>query len=221
MHKYFKPKEFEIEKNYVENEIYHYSVEDDDIKNYITGKIPINCHLISASLIYNKPYVTMLVQEGTDLKGFYRTIIKEHFDGIELMEALHKIETEKFMKDLKNVWSDKEGAKKDFATIITLARFDWNKLYNVVPDEQPDAYQNCFEWYEPRISYTYNTIIQKSPPKTHLKRWVWLPSYFNFFIRNKRNKSSKIKDITSTPWTRNNWVYDKKEKSTNIDSLYT
>ena len=77
----------------------------------------------------------MLVQEGTDLKGFYRAIIKEHFDGIELVEALYKIETEKFMKDLKNVWSDKESAKIDLATIITLARFDWNKLYNVVPDE--------------------------------------------------------------------------------------
>ena len=58
LHKYFKPKEFEIEKNYVENEIYHYSVEDDDIKNFITGKMPINYHLISVSLIYNKPYVT-------------------------------------------------------------------------------------------------------------------------------------------------------------------
>ena len=53
----------------------------------------------------------MLNQEGTDLKGFYRTIIKEHFDGIELMEALHKIETKKFMKDLKNVNSPRYQPK--------------------------------------------------------------------------------------------------------------
>ena len=39
-----------------------------------------------------------------------------------------------------------------------------------------------------------------------------MPSYFNFFIRNKKNKPSKIKNYTSAPSTRNNWVYDKKKK---------
>ena len=72
--KHFKPKEFDINCNYVEDEIYHFSVFDENIKNYITKDISIKFYLISVSIVYNNPNVTMLVQEGVDLKIFYKNI---------------------------------------------------------------------------------------------------------------------------------------------------
>ena len=73
LEKYFSPDDFDIDEHFIEKEIYHFSVNESDLMNYVTEKFPdseIKYHLISVSMIYNDPYVSMLVQEGCDLIKF-------------------------------------------------------------------------------------------------------------------------------------------------------
>ena len=175
----FKPKEFDINCNYLEDEIYHFSVSDENIKNHITKDISIKFYLISVSIVYNNPNVTMLVQEGADLKIFYTKILKEKPDRNELINALCSKELEKFISNSKNKLNKQEKINNNYAKIITLVRFDWKKISNIDPNYNQKEYEKCFDWYESRLSCMNNTIIQKYPPNNHLKRWVWLPSYFN------------------------------------------
>lgn len=72
-----------------------------------------------------------------------------------------------------------EKLNNNYATITTLVRFDWKKISNIDPNYNQKEYEKCFDWYESRLSCMNKTIIQKYPPNNHLKRWVWLPSYFN------------------------------------------
>ena len=169
LEKHFYPDNFEIDENYVEDEIYHYSVEDDDFRNYTTSIIgEKKWYLISVSLIYNAPFITMLVQEGTDIKEWIRSL-KEYQD----------IDSDRGWRNIKDLWVDREGAKRELSTRISLARFDWNKLSNVLPDEEKEEYHESTHWYQTRYSHAEYWIPDDVDPQTHLKRWVWLPKFLN------------------------------------------
>lgn len=169
LEKHSDPNDFEIDNNYVEDEIYHYSVEDNDLRNYTTSIIgETKWHLMSVSLIYIAPYITMLVQEGTDMKEWVRNL-----------EEFQDIDSDDKWRNIKDSWVDREGAKRELFTRTSLARFDWNKLSKVLPNEEKQAYHESTNWYQTRYSHSEYWVPDDVDPQTHLKRWVWLPKFLN------------------------------------------
>ena len=169
LEKQFCTNDFEIRENYVEDEIYHYSVEENNFRRYVTSIIgETKWHLISVSLIYIAPFITMLVQEGTDMKEWIRNL--EEFKDIESNEK---------WRIIRDSWVDSVGVRRELHTRTTLARFDWNKLNNVSPDREIEAYHESTHWYQTRYSHIEYWIPDDADPQTHLKRWVWLPKFLS------------------------------------------
>ena len=71
----------------------------------------------------------MLVQEGTDMKEWIRNL--DDFKDIESNEK---------WRIIRDSWVDRVGARRELHTRTTLARFDWDKLNNVSPDREIEAY---------------------------------------------------------------------------------
>ena len=184
---HFSPDDFDIDEHFLENEIYHFSVNESDLKNYVTETLydsfpKTKYHLISVSMIYKDPYVSMLVEEGCDWKDFMTNLCYAR-------DELSAKQKTTFLNDLKNNptkhfmrWSDKEGAKKNLATKVTFAKFNWKKMVGINPYEEYEEYIKCFELFSTRHSSDKHDIEWVERPQELLKRWVWIPSYFNFYI---------------------------------------
>jgi hypothetical protein len=101
-------KKFKINENYIEDEIYHYSVEENNLRNYTTSLVgETKWYLMSVSLIYIAPFITMLVQEGTEMKEWIRNI-NEFKDidsdvgwrNIKIYGLIEKVLKENFIQEL-------------------------------------------------------------------------------------------------------------------------
>ena len=223
LEKHFSPDDFDIDEHFLENEIYHFSVNESDLMNYVTEKFPdseIKYHLISVSMIYNDPYVSMLVQEGCDLIKFCSSVIYERPE----MDANQKTTAIRTLKDrtkkLKEIWSDKEGAMRNLATKVTFAKFNWKKMVGINPYEEYEEYIKCFELFSTRHSSDKHDIEWVERPQELLKRWVWIPSYFNFYIRKRKRTSTIKRKSPAKSWTRKNYVH-KGETKIPIQVVYT
>jgi hypothetical protein len=204
LEKHFSPSDFDIDEQFVENEIYHFSVSEEDIKNYVTESMPtsslpssphINYHLISVSMIYNEPNISMLITEGCDWKDFMTNIImtRDELSGKEKTEFVRDIKsntTNPKIKNMMDTWSDSKGARNNYATKITFAEFNWQKMVGINPYEEYEKYNECFESFSARHSSHTNDSLWIERPQEHLKRWVWIPNYFNYFIRTRKQKST-------------------------------
>jgi len=222
---YFSPDDFDIDENFLENEIYHFSVNESDLKNYVTETLydsfpKTKYHLISVSMIYKDPYVSMLVEEGCDWKDFMTNLCYAR-------DELSAKQKTTFLNDLKNNptkhfmrWSDKEGAKKNLATKVTFAKFNWKKMVGINPYEEYEEYIKCFELFSTRHSSDKHDIEWVERPQELLKRWVWIPSYFNFYIRKRKRTSTIKRKSPAKSWTRKNYVH-KGETKIPIQVVYT
>ena len=225
LEKHFSPDDFDIDEHFLENEIYHFSVNESDLKNYVTETLfestpETKYHLISVSMIYKDPFISMLIEEGCDWKNFMTNLC---FTRDELSAE----QKTTFLNELKNNpskhfmrWSDKEGAKKNLATKVTFAKFNWKKMIGINPYEEYEEYTKCFELFSTRHSSDKYDMEWIERPQEHLKRWVWIPSYFNYYIRKRRTTPTKRKGSSTKSWTRKNYVY-KGERKIPIQVVYT
>jgi hypothetical protein len=224
LEKHFSPSDFDIDEHFIENEIYHFSVSEEDIKNYVTESLPsspqINYHLISVSLIYNEPNISMLITEGCDWKDFmtFTMMTRDELSGKEKTEIVRDLKSNP--KKMMDSWSDSKGARNNFATKVTFTEFNWGKMVGINPYEEYEKYHECFRLFTARHSSHKHEMPWVERPQEHLKRWVWIPSYFNFFIRKRKPTSTIKKKRPVKSWTRNNWIY-KGEKKIPIQVVYT
>ena len=225
LEKYFSPDDFDIDEHFIEKEIYHFSVNESDRKNYstftLTGSSPeLNYHLISVSMVYEEPYISMLIEEGCDLKNYLT-------NGVNLKERFSKESNTLIPQNLKinpseyiEVWSDKVNAKKNIATRVTFAKFNWEKMVDINPYKDYEEYLKCFELFSRRHSSIKYDMEMDVKPESLLKRWVWIPSYFNYYIRRRKSTSTQKRRSSSKSWTRQNYVY-KGERKIPIQIVYT
>ncbi len=225
LEKHFSPSEFDIDEHFVENEIYHFSVSEDDIKNYVTDTLPVEStelkyHLISVSMIYQKPYVSMLIEEGCDWKDFMTEIFttRDELSGKDKINFINKLKSNP--KIMMDTWSDSKGARKNLATKVTFAKFNWEKMIGINPYEEYSEYTKCFELFTARHSSHKHDAMWYERPQEHLKRWVWIPSYFNYYIRKRKSTSTQKRRSSAKSWTRQNYVY-KGERKIPIQVVYT
>jgi len=225
LEKHFSPDDFDIDEHFVENEIYHFSVSEDDMKNYVTEKLPVETtelkyHLISVSMIYQKPYVSMLIEEGCDWKDFMTEIFttRDELSGKDKTNFINKLKSNP--KIMMDTWSDSKGARKNLATKVTFAKFNWEKMIGINPYEEYTEYTKCFDLFSTRHSSHKYDAMWSERPQEHLKRWVWIPSYFNYYIRKRKSTSTKKRKSPAKSWTRKNYVY-KGERKIPIQVVYT
>jgi hypothetical protein len=162
----------------------------------------------------------MLIEEGCDLKNYLT-------NGVNLKGRFSKESNTIIPQNLKinpseyiEVWSDKENAKKNIATRVTFAKFNWEKMVDINPYEDYEEYLKCFELFFTRHSSIKYDMEMDVKPESLLKRWVWIPSYFNYYIRKRKSTSTQKRRSSAKSWTRQNYVY-KGERKIPIQVVYT
>jgi len=100
--------------------------------------------------------------------------------------------------------------------------FNWSEVKDINPDTHLKEFQNklidtnLVNWIgiKGKKMDWYNVFLEDddewNPHFTHLKRWVWISSYFRYFRTVQRKRKSRVKSSSTKSWLRTNYIRSQK-----------
>jgi len=213
LEKYFEVSEFRLEENLVDDEIFHFNVIDDEVKDFsiiypstsINHKKRKNENIYSISILKRGDRIFVLTMSGVD----YQT-------QLDSVKYQLKRKEDEFIPD---PFSFKRGV----FPMISLFSFNWSDVKDINPDTNLKEFQhklidiNLVHWIgikDKKVDW-YNVFLEDddewNPFFTHLKRWVWISSYFRYYRMIQRKSRSRVKSGSSKSWLRTNYIRSKKK----------
>jgi len=221
LEKYFEVSEFRLEENLVDDEIFHFNVIEDEVKDF-------SIIYPSTSMNHNKRlnenvYSISILKKGDRIFVFTMT-------GIDYQTEFESVKNHILNRDKNYTFiSDPFSFKRDVFPMISLFSFNWSDVKDINPDTNPKEFQNklidinLIHWIGvrgiKRVTKTYddwyNVKLEDddewTPHFTHLKRWVWISSYFRYYRMIQRKSRSRVRSGSSKSWLRTNYIRSKKK----------
>ena len=220
LEKYFEVSDFRLEENLVNEEIFHFNVIEDEVKDYSI--------IYPSTSMNHKKRVNENIHSISILKRGDRIFVFT-MSGIDYQTELESVKNHILNRD-KNLTfiSDPFSFKRNVYPMISLFSFNWSDVKDINPDTNPKEFQNKLidmnltHWIGVRgikgVSKTYddwyNVKLEDdgewNPHFTHLKRWVWISSYFRYFRTVQRKRKSRVKSSSTKSWLRTNYIRSQK-----------
>ena len=224
LEKYFEVSDFRLEENLVDDEIFHFNVIENEIKDFsisytsdsMNQKYRSGEHIYSVSLLKRGDRIFVFMVSGIDYKN-------QH-------ESVKNLLTNRGYKvTFKN---DPYSFKRDLYPMMSVISFNWSEVKDINPNTNPKEFQNklidlnLVNWFGVNEfkcdwgSVELSDENEWTPLIQHLKRWVWISSYFRYYKKIQKPSRSRVKSGSTKSWIRTNH-YKTHKKFIPYEIVYT
>ena len=128
--------------------------------------------------------------------------------------------------------NDPYSFKRDLYPMMSVISFNWSEVKDINPDTNPKEFQNklidlnLVNWFGVNEfkcdwgSVELSDDNEWTPLIQHLKRWVWISSYFRYYKKIQKPSRSRVKSGSTKSWIRTNH-YKTHKKFIPYEIVYT